>query len=186
MSETSFGPTVPIADADGVAAQPGDGDAERGPSGPLRALDRLAVATGRGLVAGAAATAAMTVASTVEMKLRGRPPSQAPTTVAAKLLGVRPRRARSDRFAAIAHGAMGVSLGAARGLIDVLGLRGPAAGAAFFAVAWSPDLVVVPAAGAAQAPWRWGAKETAISAFHHVVYAAAGDAVYRALSRSER
>jgi hypothetical protein len=143
-------------------------------------VDRVSVAAGRGLVAGVAATAAMTVASTAEMKLRGRPPSQAPADVAAKLLGVKPKQ---DRFGAIAHLAMGVGLGAARGLIDVAGLRGPAAGAAFFAVAWTPDLVLVPAAGAADPPWRWGFAETAISGLHHAVYAAAGEGAYRALSR---
>jgi hypothetical protein len=143
-------------------------------------VDRVSVAAGRGLVAGAAATAAMTVASTAEMKLRGREPSQAPARVAGKLLGVEPKR---DRFAMIAHLSMGVGLGAARGLIELAGLRGRAAAAAFFAVAWTPDLAVVPAAGAADPPWRWGFAETAISGFHHAVYAGAGEAVYRALSR---
>lgn len=144
-------------------------------------VDRVAIVAGRGLVAGAAATAAMTVSSTLEMKLRGRPPSPAPATVAAKLLGVRPEK---DRFAVIAHSSMGVGLGAVRGMIDLAGLRGSPAAVAFFAVAWSPDLVVVPAAGAAEAPWRWGIVETAISALHHVVYAAAGEAAYRALGRN--
>jgi hypothetical protein len=148
----------------------------------VAAVDRVAVAVGRGLVAGVAATAAMTVASTAEMKLRGRPPSRVPAKVAGKLLGVRPRKRAGDRFAAIAHAATGVSLGATRGLIDVAGLRGGPAGAAFFAAAWTPELVVVPAAGAAQPPWRWGVGEIAISALHHAVYAAAGERVYRALS----
>jgi hypothetical protein len=66
-------------------------------------------------------------------------------------------------------------------LIDLAGLRGPAASAAWFAVVWSPDLIVVPAAGAAPPPWRWGLTETAISGFHHLVYAAAGERAYRAL-----
>jgi hypothetical protein len=125
----------------------------------------------------------MTVASTAEMRLRGRPPSMAPSKVAGKLLGVRPRgRGGEQRFAAVSHLAMGVSLGTARGLIDLAGLRGPAASAAWFAVVWSPDLIVVPAAGAAAPPWRWGVAETAISGFHHLVYAAAGERVYKALS----
>ena len=148
----------------------------------MSAVDRISVAAGRGLVAGAAATAAMTVASTAEMKLRGRPPSPAPAKVAAKLLGVKPDK---PRFAHIAHLSMGVGLGAVRGLIDLAGLRGPAAAGAFFAVAWSPDLVVVPAAGAADPPWRWGVVETAISGLHHAVYAAAGEAASRALSRAD-
>jgi hypothetical protein len=145
------------------------------------AVDRVSVAVGRGVVAGAAATAAMTVSSTAEMKLRGREPSTAPAHVAAKLLGVRPRN--EMRFGTIAHLATGIGLGAARGVLGLTGLRGPPAAGAFLAIAWAPDLVAVPAAGAAPPPWRWGVKETAISALHHVVYAGAGEAAYRALDR---
>jgi hypothetical protein len=148
----------------------------------LAALDRLAIALGRGIVAGIAATAAMTVATTAEMKLRRRPPSTAPAKVAGKLLGVKPRKQAGDRFATVAHAVSGVSLGATRGLLDVAGVDRRAAPAAFFAIAWTPELIAVPAAGAAPPPWRWGTKELAISAAHHAVYAAAGETTYRALA----
>ncbi|HEV7774200.1 MAG TPA: hypothetical protein VGO48_13040 [Conexibacter sp.] len=148
----------------------------------VAALDRASVVVGRGLVAGLAATAAMTVASTAEMKLRGRPPSTAPADVAGRLLGVKPRKRAGARFATIAHLSAGASLGATRGLLDLAGVRGASAAAAFFWIAWSPDLVVVSAAGAAEPPWRWGAAELAISAAHHAIYAAAGEAAYRGLA----
>jgi len=148
----------------------------------LAAADRVAVALGRGIVAGAAATAAMTVASTAEMKLRGREASAAPAKVAGKLIGAKPRKRAGQRFATVAHLATGVSLGTSRGLLDVAGVHGAAAPAAFFATAWLPELIAVPAAGAAPPPWRWGALEIAISAFHHGVYAAAGEGTYRALT----
>jgi len=148
----------------------------------VETLDAVAIALGRGLLAGVAATAAMTIASTAEMKLRGRAPSTAPADVAGKLLGVKPRKKAGARFATVAHLATGISLGATRGLLDVAGVLGPAAPAAFFAIAWAPDLVAVPAAGAAEPPWRWGATELAISALHHGVYAAAGEGAYRALA----
>jgi hypothetical protein len=148
----------------------------------VEALDAVAVALGRGLVAGVAATAAMTVATTVEMKLRRREPSSLPAKVAGRLLGVKPRKRSGDRFATVAHAATGVSLGAARGLLDLAGVRGAPAPAAFFALAWLPELLVVPAAGAAPPPWSWGTKEIAISAAHHAVYAAAGETTYRALA----
>lgn len=151
-------------------------------SGIAAATDRLAIALGRGLVAGVAATAAMTVASTLEMRLRGRPPSSAPARVAGKVLGVRDPEQAAPRFAVIAHAAAGIALGTTRGLLDLTGLRNMPAAGAFFALAWAPDLVGVPAAGVAEPPWRWGATEVAISAAHHAVYAAAGDAVYRSLS----
>jgi hypothetical protein len=150
----------------------------------VAALDRASVAVGRGLVAGLAGTAAMTVASTAEMKLRGRPPSTAPADVAGRLLGVESRERAGARFATSAHLAAGVSLGAVRGLLDLLGVRGPPAAAAFFWISWTPDLVVVPAVGAAEPPWRWSAAEVAISAAHHVVYAAAGESAYRWLAAS--
>jgi len=148
----------------------------------VEALDAVAVALGRGIVAGIAATAAMTISSTVEMKLRRRAPSSAPADVAGKLLGVKPRRRAGDRFTTIAHLAAGTSLGTARGLLDVAGVHGRAAPTAFFAIAWLPDLAVVPAAGAAPPPWRWSVLELAISGAHHVAYAAAGEATYRALA----
>src|SRR6185312_498049 len=149
----------------------------------IAALDRVAIGVGRGLVAGAAATAAMTVSSTVEMKLRGREASEAPAEVAGKVLGVKPRKRAGARFATIAHATTGIGLGTTRGLLDAAGVGGAAAPAAFFATAWLPELVAVPAAGAAPPPWRWGALEVAISALHHGVYAAAGEGTYRALTR---
>lgn len=148
----------------------------------VEALDAVAIALGRGIVAGVAATAAMTVASTAEMTLREREPSTAPAKVAGRLLGVKPRKRAGQRFATVAHLAAGTSLGTTRGLLDVAGVSDRAAPAAFFAIAWLPDLVVVPAAGAAPPPWRWGTLELAISAAHHAVYAAAGERVYRALA----
>jgi len=148
----------------------------------LETLDAVAVALGRGIVAGIAATAAMTVATTAEMKLRDRPPSTAPAKAAGKLLGVKPRKKAGDRFATVAHAVSGVALGTARGLLELAGVRGRAAPAAFFAIAWAPELIAVPAAGAAEPPWRWNATELAISAAHHAVYAAAGETTYRALA----
>ena len=55
----------------------------------LSGLDRFAHHLGRGLVASVAGTAAMTVSSTLEMRVRGRPPSDAPGRAAARMLRVR-------------------------------------------------------------------------------------------------
>jgi hypothetical protein len=54
------------------------------------------------------------------------------------------------------------------------------------AVAIGRGLVAGVAATAAPPPWRRGIEETAISALHHVVYAATGEAVYQALVASNR
>jgi hypothetical protein len=53
------------------------------------AVGALADAIGKGLVAGFAGTAAMTVSSTLEAKLRGRAASSAPARATAKVLGIK-------------------------------------------------------------------------------------------------
>ena len=135
-----------------------------------------------GLAAGAAGTAAMTISTTAEMRLRGRPASQAPADSIERLTGWAPdSTAGRERLGTVAHAAFGTVLGLVRGAIGALGLREPAASAVFVPVAWAPDLAVVPALGAADPPWRWGAAELAISAWHHVVYVAAAGVAHEAL-----
>jgi hypothetical protein len=94
-------------------------------------LGDVAAAVGKGLFAGAAGTVAMTVSSTIEMKLRGRPPSSAPARAAAKLLGIQPVDKRAEaRFSNIVHWGYGTAWGGVRGLLAAAGLSGPAATAA--------------------------------------------------------
>ena len=57
---------------------------------PPRATDRVALAVGRGLLAGLAGTAAMTVSSTVEMKINDRGASSTPAQAVTEVTGVRP------------------------------------------------------------------------------------------------
>ncbi|HKG35754.1 MAG TPA: hypothetical protein VKA89_04855 [Solirubrobacterales bacterium] len=132
---------------------------------------------GTGLIAGAAGTAAMTVSSTAEMKMRSRPPSPAPRKVAERLLRVRAKDRGGKRLATVSHAALGVGLAAA---CRVAGIRGPAG---FFAASMTPEVILVPALGAADPPWRWGLAESAISAWHHAVYAFAAAAACRGLER---
>ena len=67
-----------------------------------------------------------------------------------------------------------------RGLIGAAGLRGTRAAATHFGVVWGTEQVMLPALGVAPPLWEWGAKEVAIDAFHHLIYAGATDANTRA------
>ena len=79
-------------------------------------LGDIAAAFGKGIFAGAAGTAAMTVSSTIEMKVRGRPASSAPARAAAKVLGVEPVNEQSEaRFSNLVHWGYGTAWGGARG-----------------------------------------------------------------------
>ena len=147
-------------------------------------LGDVAAAVGKGLFAGVAGTVAMTASSTIEMKLRGRPASSAPATAAAKVLGVEPKgQSEEARFAIIVHWGYGTSWGAVRGLIGAAGLRGLRANAAHLGAVWGTEQAMLPALGVAPPFWEWGAKEVAIDAFHHLVYAGATGAAYALLDR---
>jgi len=155
----------------------------------MRLLRVIASEIGRGLVSGFVGTVAMTIASTIEMKLRGRPPSSAPAAAAGKVLGVQPRdEAGKRRFGSAVHYAYGTSWGLGRaavgGLLCAFGVRRAlAAPVAHFLAVWGSELVMLPALRVAPPVWRWGAKEIAIDVFHHGVYVTATDAAYRALGR---
>jgi hypothetical protein len=144
----------------------------------------LAGAVGKGLFAGLIGTAAMTVSSTAEMKLRGRKPSSAPADAAAKVLGVAPEgETEKTRFSNIVHWTYGTSWGAVRGLLGALGLRGSAAAAAHMGAVWGTELVMLPALDVAPPATEWGAREVAIDGAHHAVYAVATSLAYAWLDR---
>lgn len=147
-----------------------------------RSLGDTASAVGRGLFAGAAGTAAMTISSTVEAKLRGRASSTAPADAAGKVLGVRPvNEAGGTRFSNVVHWMYGTSWGGVRGVLHAAGVDGPRATAAHFAAVWGSEQVMLPALGVAPPLWEWGAAEVLIDAFHHAVYVLATSAAFAAL-----
>jgi len=147
----------------------------------------VAGAVGRGLVAGVAGTALMTLSSTIEMKFQSREASSAPADAAAKVLGVEPKgEAEKARFTNVVHWAYGTSWGVFRGLLGVVGLRGPVAGGAHFAAVWASGLVMLPRLGVAPPVGEWGTKALATDAFHHLVYAAGTSLAFTALDRTSK
>jgi hypothetical protein len=136
-------------------------------------LGRLAGDIGRGILAGAVGTAAMTISSTVEMKLRDRDPSTVPAEAASQVLGVRVWKQDQAKFANVVHWQYGSSIGALRGLLSAFGLREPLASGIFFTTVWGIALAMVPKLSDAPPLKEWGPEDLAIDAFHHLVYAAA-------------
>jgi hypothetical protein len=134
------------------------------------------------LLAGAGGTLAITASTTLEMRLRGRPASQVPVETVERVLGRKlgPRVRKVAGTAA--HLASGLALGPPRVLLASTGVREPAATLLFGLLASAPDVVIVPALGVTEPPWRWGATELAISLAHHLAYAA-GASAGLALSR---
>jgi hypothetical protein len=141
-------------------------------------------AAARGIIAGAVGAAAMTLTQRLEMAVSGRAPSTVPGQVGAHLLpGADPRPVGDvARLNGLVHWGHGMTLGALRAALDGMGLRGPVASAAHFALLWSGDAALYRALGIADVPWRWSADELATDVLHKGVYAAVTGAVYDALA----
>jgi hypothetical protein len=163
----------------------------------MRVLRGIATEVGKGLIAGFVGTVAITVATTIEKKLRKRPASSAPADAADKVLHVQPRdEAGKSRLGNVVHYAYGTGWGLGRAVLAAAFYaasgrrwrrrhgRSLLEPVAFFGAVWGAALAMLPALGLAKPFWRWGAKEVAIDAFHHGVYAAATDGAYRLLSRA--
>jgi hypothetical protein len=141
---------------------------------------------GKGLFAGLAGTAAMTVSSTAEMKLSGRGASETPAQAAEKVLDVEPNDEDSEaRFSNLVHWGYGTGWGGVRGLLASAGLSGPTATVAHLALVWGAEQVVLPALNVSAPVFKYGGKATATDLLHHVVYVTATGLAYGYLERSQ-
>jgi hypothetical protein len=118
-------------------------------------LGDVAASVGEGHFASVVGTAAMTVSSTLEMKIRGRQASSALAQAAGKVLGVEPTgEAEQARFSNLVHWGYGTSWGAVRGLIGASGLEGKEATTAFFGAVWGTEQGMLPTLGVAPPFWQ--------------------------------
>ena len=153
----------------------------------MKTLSKLSTAIGDGLVAGFLGTAAMTVSSTLEARLRHRRASSAPARAAAKALGIAEFEddiARA-RFNDLAHWGYGTGWGVVRGLLGASGLPAPKATAAHGAAIWGSAAVTLPALDIAPPFVFWGRREVAIDLLHHSVYAVATGVAYELIARAQ-
>ena len=149
-------------------------------------LGDVAANVGKGLFAGLAGTAAMTVSSTLEMRLSGRGASQTPAEAAEEVLEVEPEDEESEaQFSELVHWGYGTGWGTARGLLDSVGLSGLTGTAAHLALVWGAEQVVLPALNVSAPVFRYGGKATATDLLHHTVYATATGLAYAYLDRSQ-
>jgi hypothetical protein len=148
-------------------------------------LGDAAGAAGRGLAAGLAGTAAMTLSNLVEMKaVTGRSGSTVPAQAVEEVAGVDPADEPAERrLNQLGHWGYGTAQGALRGLLGLAGLRGPTAALAHYGVVWGAQQTVLPALGVAAPTWRYGRTAVAIDLAHHGVYTAATSLAYEWLDR---
>lgn len=172
----------------------------------LRRRTPLAAA-GRGLVAGAIGTAAMTAWQEFAARLQSAASAEeagsdegqqdggdeaawehapAPAQVARRIAeGVFHRRLPPRSIPAVAqamHWAYGTGWGALYGVLrDSTDARGLREGAAWGAAVWTASYIQLVPLGLYQPPWKYPPKELALDLSYHLVYGAALVAAYRAL-----
>lgn len=146
---------------------------------------KLASNVGMGLAAGLVGTAAMTVSSTIEQKVRGREASLAPAKAAEKMLGIRRFESKKaeNRFSNLVHWGTGTGWGALRGALGAVGLPPALATAGHFSAVWGGAVAALPRLEVAPPITKWGGKEIAIDVWHHAVYVAATAVAYELLRR---
>ncbi len=146
----------------------------------------VAANVGKGLFAGVVGTAAMTVSSTLEMKLSGRSASETPAQAAEKVLDIEPKSEESEsEFSNLVHWGYGTAWGTVRGLLASAGLSGFTATAAHLGLVWGSEQVILPALNISAPVFKSGAKATATDLLHHTVYATATGLAYSYLNRSQ-
>ncbi len=154
------------------------------------ALGELGSAIGKGLIAGLAATAAITISQMIEMQITKREPSEAPVKVAKETVGVEPASPElKEQLANELHWAYGTSWGIARGIIGLIGLKGIPAALVHLGSIWGASMLMLPKFNAAPPITEEDPKAIAIDGFHHAVYAATAGFVYDMLdagSKNER
>jgi hypothetical protein len=141
----------------------------------------LASSVGKGIVAGFVGTAATTVSSSIEARLRHRAASSAPARGAARVLGIKEFEdpIAAARFNDLSHWGYGTGWGVVRGLLAAAGLSPRAATAAHGVAVWGSAQVTLPALEVAPPIVFWPKEEIAIDVFHHAVYATATGLAYR-------
>lgn len=133
----------------------------------------------RALLAAFFGGAVMTLSSTSEMYLRGRPASETPGEAGNKLLalfGAGPLKGtRLSLMSTWVHWIYSTVWGFVFWVLVDPGLGGlgpAAAGPVFFLLVWGAALMGLPLTGLAPPFWKWGSREVAIDGFHHAMYAA--------------
>jgi uncharacterized membrane protein YagU involved in acid resistance len=146
-------------------------------------LGRAAGVLARGTVAGLVGTAAMTVSSTWEARLRHREPSTAPARAAEKVLRIHGLSDEArQRFSTFVHWSYGTGWGVARSALGAVGLPATLAAPVHFTAMWGGAAVMLPALQVTPPVTRWGRTEVAIDVFHHLVYEISTGLTYELLT----
>lgn len=143
---------------------------------------KVAFALGKGVIAGLAGTAAITIAQMIEMKISGRKPSDTPAKAVNKVLNVEATdEQHKEEFVNEVHWTYGTLWGLARSVLDLAGVKGLPATATHYGAVWGTEMVMLPSINVAEPVTKWSGKAITKDGLNHLVYAVAAGLVYDAI-----
>lgn len=145
---------------------------------------KIALALGKGIIAGLAGTAAITLSQMIEMKITKRESSDTPAKAVNKVLHVEATdEEHKSQFNQEVHWTYGTLWGLARGVLGLMGVKGLPATALHYGAVWGTEMVMLPSIDVAEPVTEWGGKAIAKDGMHHLVYAIVAGAVYDAIDK---
>ncbi|SRR6185312_1631153 len=148
---------------------------------------KIGSAIGKGLIAGLAGTAAITLSMKIERMITKKPTSFAPGDAASKALGIEASdREQWPKFSNEVHWTYGTIWGIGRGLLSAAGMKDGPATAIHFAAIFYTALTIEPDFEVAPPINEWSKKEIAVFALHHIIYSAVAGRVFDAINKDEQ
>lgn len=148
----------------------------------------FASAIGRGLFAGLAGTAAMTIVQMIEMKIMKRPGSTVPADGLEKVMPVKAPEDQKEKMklAQMVHFAYGTTWGIPLGIMDQAGIHNTLASISHFGAVWGTALTLLPKQNLSPPISEWDKQTLLLDAMHHAVYATAAGLTYHVISRKSK
>ena len=138
----------------------------------------------RGMIAGAAGVAAMTIGEKIEQTFTHRPNSYVPAHTLARLVHLPEPDADRRWLNWVMHWGQGSLLGIVRAWLGSRGIAGPFGSFVFWFLRLAADQTLENATGAGSPPWTWPRGEQAIDIAHKGIYAFTTGMVADALHNS--
>jgi hypothetical protein len=150
----------------------------------LKTSDTLANRVGRGLLAGLAGTAAISLSQMIDMKLSRRAASTTPADAVDKVFGAEQKSAEDKKkLAGIVHWLYGSSWGLLRPALSYLGIKRKAGTLAEFIAITFAAFKMLPSLKVAPPVKEWESKEIFKEIIHHAVYSIVNGLVYDSIPK---
>lgn len=147
-------------------------------------VGKIGSAIGRGLIAGLAGTAAITLSQIIESKINQKEPNFAPADAACKALGIEAsQREQKGKLSREVHWVYGTLWGVARGLLSLAHIKKSSATVLHFGAIYYTALTIQPDFEVSPPVTEWSNKDILFDGFHHAVYATVAGLVFDAIDK---